>query len=123
MPGQKHYTIPPGATTYQSDVETVHRLIEDEFYQIEAFYSRKDFLTKATSGQRATSGYQLFFNVARKNSYKRDQSALEIIKEKRPERDPRVILLPPVFLDELFNQKLKEKDQRGYHVPSQPYRI
>jgi transposase len=120
VPGQKHYTIPPGAKTYQSDVETVHRLIEDEFYQIEAFYSRKDFLKKAISGQRATSGYQLFFNVARKNSYKRDRTPLEIIKEKRPALNPRVILLPPVFLDELFNQKLKQKNQRGDHVPSQP---
>jgi hypothetical protein len=113
VPGQKHHTIPPGATTYQSDVETVHRLIEDEFYQIEAFYSRQDFLNKAIS-------YQLFFNVARKNSYKRDLSPLEIIREKKPELDPTIALLPPVFLDELLNQKLKEKDQGGYHVPSQP---
>ena len=113
VPGQRHRTIPPGATTYQSDVETVHRLVEDEFYQIEDFGSREDFLKKAIS-------YQLFFNVARKNSYKGDRSPLQIIKERTPEIDPQVVLLPPVFLDELFNQKLKEKDQGGYHVPSQP---
>ena len=120
VPGQRHHTIPPGAKTYQSDVETVHRLIEDEFFQIESFYSRQDFLTKAASGQRATSGYQLFFNVARKNSYKRDLSPLEIITEKSPKINPTVVILPPVFLDELLNQKLKEKDQGGYHVPSHP---
>jgi hypothetical protein len=28
----RHITIPPGAKTWQSDVETSHRLIEDEFY-------------------------------------------------------------------------------------------
>jgi len=116
VPGQKHHTIPPGAKTYQSDVETVHRLIEDEFFQIEAFYSRQDFLTKVSS-------YQLFFNVARKNSYKRDLSPLEIIKEKKPEINPTVVLLPPVFLDELLNQYLTEKYQGGYHVPSHPKNV
>ena len=30
--GSQHERIPPAAHTYQSDVETVHRLIEDEFF-------------------------------------------------------------------------------------------
>jgi len=30
--GQIQSTIPPGAYTFQSDVETVHNLIEIEFY-------------------------------------------------------------------------------------------
>jgi hypothetical protein len=51
---QQLYTIPPGATTYQSDEETVHRLIEDEFYPIEEFYSGNDFFKK-------TIFYQIFF--------------------------------------------------------------
>jgi len=32
VPGLLHETIPPGAHTYQADVETAHRLIEDELY-------------------------------------------------------------------------------------------
>jgi hypothetical protein len=32
--------IPPAAHTYQSDVETVHRLEEDEFFDLEDFTSR-----------------------------------------------------------------------------------
>jgi len=32
--------------TYQSDVETVHRLEEDEFFDLEDFASRGDFLAK-----------------------------------------------------------------------------
>jgi len=33
----EHLRIPPAAHTYQSDVETVHRLVEDEFFDLERF--------------------------------------------------------------------------------------
>jgi len=46
--GSQHERIPPAAHTYQSDVETVHRLIEDEFFDLESFSSRTDFLAKAS---------------------------------------------------------------------------
>jgi transposase len=59
--GLTHHTIPPGAHTHQADVETAHRLIEDEFYEVEHFSSRRDFLAKATT-------YQLWFNVARRTA-------------------------------------------------------
>ena len=42
----QHVRIPPGAHTYQSDVETVHRLEEDEFFDLENFASRGEFLAK-----------------------------------------------------------------------------
>ncbi len=58
----KHYTIPPGAKTYQSDVETSHRIIEDEFYACEYFYSKEDFFLKAKN-------YQNHFNYNRFNKY------------------------------------------------------
>ncbi len=61
IPGQKHSRIPPGAHTWQADIETVHNLVEMEFYELEHFSSRTDSLTKARS-------YQLFFS--RPNSYK-----------------------------------------------------
>ncbi len=38
-------------------METAHRLIEDEFYEVERFTSRADFLAKA-------GAYNLWFNVA-----------------------------------------------------------
>ena len=47
-----------------ADVESSHRLIEDEFYSRESFSSIKDFLVKAPS-------YQLYFNFLRKNSYEK----------------------------------------------------
>jgi hypothetical protein len=40
--GSQHARIPPAAHTYQSDVETVHRLIEGEFYDLETFRSRAE---------------------------------------------------------------------------------
>ncbi len=63
----QHVRIPPAAHTYQSDVEAVHRLIQDEFYDIESFTSRGDFLAKAHT-------YQLYFNLARPNSHTQGQS-------------------------------------------------
>ncbi len=54
----QHVRIPPSAHTYQSDVETVHRLEEDEFFDLEDFSSRGDFLAKAHT-------YQLYFNLVR----------------------------------------------------------
>jgi transposase len=39
--GSQHERIPPAAHPYQSDVETVHRLIEDEFFDLETFRGRR----------------------------------------------------------------------------------
>ena len=44
----QHVRIPPAAHTYQSDVETVHRLEEDEFFDLEDFSSRGEFLPRYT---------------------------------------------------------------------------
>ena len=59
--GLMHTRCPPRAHTWQSDVETAHRLIEDEFYEVERFASRRDFLAKA-------GAYNLWFNVARRTA-------------------------------------------------------
>lgn len=102
--GATHRRIPPKAYTYQSDVETVHRLIEDEFFHIESFSSMKDFIHKVSS-------YLLFFNVARKNSYKHDKTPLQIAKQINPNIDSKIALLLPIFFDILG----------GYHVPGFPF--
>jgi hypothetical protein len=69
--------IPPAAHTYQSDVETVHRLEEDEFFDLEDFSSRGDFLAKAHT-------YQLYFNLVRPNSRKENQRPRQIIERPAP---------------------------------------
>ena len=105
--GSQHERIPPGAHTYQSDVETVHRLIEDEFFDLETFSSRADFLAKA-------SLYQLYFNLARPNSHKQNQTPWQIIHQLHPGLPLDLCLLPPLLLD------YRLSPQGGYDLPIHP---
>lgn len=108
-----HSTIPPGAHRLQSDVETAHNLIEAEFYEIETFADRDDFMQKVCS-------YQLFFNLQRPNTYKENKSPWQLAQEKRPDIPKEALMLPPVDLDALLNKKFANLTQRGYDVPSGP---
>ncbi len=103
----QHLRIPPAAHTYQSDVEAVHRLVEDEFFDLEAFTSRGDFLAKATT-------YQLYFNLVRPNSHKDNSSPWQIIERLAPGSPLQLCLLPPVFLDYYINES------GGYDLPRLP---
>ena len=107
MRDSQHVRIPPAAHTYQSDVETVHRLEEDEFFDLESFTSRGDFLAKVHT-------YQLYFNLARPNSHKEYQTPWQIIERLAPRSPLQLCLLPPVFLDYYLN------DSGGYDVPRHP---
>ena len=109
--GLLHQTIPPSAHTWQADVETAHRLIADEFYEVESFSSRSDFLAKATT-------YHLWFNTLRKNSYKQHRSPWEIVHTRDPSLPKRILTLPPVFLDQLHNQTLELPAPGGYDLYS-----
>jgi|SRR6267143_552224 len=104
----QHVRIPPAAHTYQSDVETVHRLEEDEFFDLEKFSSRGDFLAKVHT-------YQLYFNLVRPNSHKENLSPWQIIERRAPRSPLELCLLPPVFLDYYLN------DSGGYDVHRLPY--
>lgn len=112
--GLNHHTIPPGAHTYQADVETAHRLIEDEFYEVERFTSRKNFFEKAYT-------YQLWFNVARKNSYKGNRTPWEILHERNPDIKPEIAVLPPIMLDDAWRKKNDNKSKGGYDVIPYPF--
>jgi len=104
----EHVRIPPAAHTYQSDVETVHRLVEDEFFDLEPFSSRGDFLAKAHT-------YQLYFNLVRPNSHKENQSPWQIMERLAARSPLELCLLPPVYLDYYLN------DQGGYDLCRHPY--
>ncbi|MFH0877240.1 MAG: helix-turn-helix domain-containing protein [Candidatus Omnitrophota bacterium] len=95
---QHHYTIFPGAHRMQADVETIHNLMELEFYEIESFANRLDFMQKAAC-------YQLFFNLHRPNSYKEHKTPWQLIQEKSPDFDKRLLMIPPVDLDHLLRWK------------------
>ena len=103
----EHVRIPPAAHTYQSDVETVHRLIEDEFFDLESFSSRSEFLAQATT-------YQLYFNLVRPNSHKQYQTPGQIVPPLAPRSPLDLCLLRPLFLDYFLNPS------RGYDLGRHP---
>jgi hypothetical protein len=74
----------------------------------ETFTSRGEFLAKSQT-------YQLYFNLARPNSHKENQTPWQIIERLAPRSPLQLCLLPPVFLDYYLN------DSGGYDVPSYPY--
>jgi transposase len=106
VPGQWHNTIFPGAHRMQSDVETIHNLMEIEFYEIEQFKSRQDFFNKATT-------YQLFFNLHRPNSYKENKTPWQLAQEKKPDLDKSFLMVPPIDLDKLLSWKISLTHSRG----------
>ena len=97
----------------QSDVETVHNLMELEFYEIENFRNRSDFMAKATA-------YQLFFNLFRPNSYKENQTPWQLAKEKKPDLDKYLLMIPPVDLDRLFHWKTTINQEGGNDLLTVP---
>ena len=90
-----HKTIPVGAKTYQSDVESSHRLIEDEFYACRSFAGAQDFFKKAHQ-------YQKHFNFTRFNSYK-NGSPVQLLQRAAPLINPNVLNFTPVLVDSFFH--------------------
>jgi hypothetical protein len=113
--GQLHRTIPPAAHTFQADVETVHNLVEFEFYEIETnIKDREDFLAKMRT-------YQLFFNLYRPNSYKEHQTPWQLAKEKQSNLSQQIAMIPPVFIEDLLEIKVENSSRVGHDVPSTPF--
>lgn len=106
----EHGRIPPRCSYLQGDVETFHRIVEDELYEIETYGNEIEFLGKAYA-------YQLYFNYIRKNRYRDNKSPVEILKERFPDVDDGVLNLPPIRLETLLDVCYKEKPKSGYHVP------
>lgn len=90
-----HRLIPPGASTYNSDVETSHRIIEEEFYGYEIIKSYDDFFKKAWE-------YSKYFNYQRENKYK-GGSPLKIMKECNQNLDDKILDFKPLVLDEYLD--------------------
>jgi transposase len=111
--GLVHDTIPPGAHTFQADVETAHGIIEDEFYEIETFSSPQIFLAKATQ-------YVTWFNIARRNSHKGYKTPWDIIHQRDPNISPKIATLPAFSLDQIFKIKLAKTTKRGYDLVQYP---
>jgi len=78
------------------DVETFHRIVEEELYEVEGYDNQIEFLGKAYA-------YQLYFNYLRKNRYRDNKSPVEILKERFPNIDEGVLNLPPIRLSSQYN--------------------
>jgi hypothetical protein len=105
--GARHEFNPPHCPNANADVETVHSMIEGEFYDAQAFRDRADFFAKATT-------YQLWYNVARKNSSRGWCSPVELQAQKAPHLSPSIFLLPPIPLEHLLTPKV------GHDLPGHP---
>ena len=114
LPGQEHTTIFPGAHRMQADVETIHGLMETEFYEIETFTDRQDFINKANT-------YQLFFNLERPNTYKEHKTPWQLAQEKKPDLDKRLLMTAAIDLDVLLKNYLAFVDQGGKDLLTNPY--
>ncbi len=108
--GIEQRRIPPRACYLQADVETFHRIVEDELYEIESYDNEIEFLGKAYA-------YQLYFNYIRKNRYRDNKAPVEILRERFPEVNEGVLNLPPIRLESLLDTCYKKNVQNGYHVP------
>ena len=114
--GTKHRYIPPHYPNANADVESSHKLIEDEFYSLEHINSKEDFMNKAAT-------YQYYFNFMRKNSYKEWKTPVDILKEYNI--CPNIALLSPIILDTQFENTGQMFDPNLYynlyhHVHVQP---
>ena len=114
--GSKHKRIPVRAWSYNSDVETVHRTIEDEFYDLENFENIRDF-------HKRIGSYQSYYNLVRANMNKDYLSPWQIIKKEMPKMDISLARLPPLMLDWLGPDYATKEELllRGYDLPCYPY--
>jgi transposase len=112
--GSGHHYIPPKAHTWQSDVETVHRLEEDEFFDREDFRSPPEFWAKITT-------YWRYFNLARPNRYKEWQTPLQILRQRDPKLNLAVAAWRPLDLGSILGQYFRRYPAKGGHdLPTYP---
>jgi len=101
---KEHKTIPPKAHTWQADVETVHNLVEIEFYELEKFKSVDNLLNKMRT-------YLIWFNFLRKNSYKENKTPLQLLMTKGMYNN-KIVDFKPRILD-YYNSNFIDHDVGG----------
>ncbi len=110
--GLTHRFNPPATPNAHADVETVHRLIEDELFDLELFRSRADLFEKLAT-------YQRWWNFARPNYSKGRKTPAQFLQAEG--FDPRLLLLNPIDLARRFKIH-NYSTNLGSHVPVLPGR-
>jgi transposase len=105
--GAEHRFNPPACPNANADVESVHNTVEAEFFDAQVFSSKADFFAKIST-------YQLWYNVARKNSSRGYKSPADLLSLKAPHLSPRIFLLHPIPLESLL------PTWGGHDVPGRP---
>jgi len=100
----EHFPIPPGAKTYNSDVEAFHGRVEQEFYRIEHIRNKDQFFGKAKA-------YLRWFNYQRMNHYKEGIPIQLLSDLTGSQYRPEIFDLDPVLLDNYTRRST------GYNVP------
>ena len=104
----RHKRIPPASPNYNGDVETVHNLIENEFYKVETFKSNQDMILK-------TFAYLIYFNNFRKNRNRENQTPKDILKIDSKKTCQNKLNFKPIIVDEYI------KDIRNIKMPGYFY--
>ena len=107
--GAKIGRIPPASPTFNSDVETFHRLVENEFYCVEDIQDNEDLVRKMYT-------YLLDFNFLRKNSYKDNKTPYTLAKEEFSDFNTQLFSMIPIILDD--NQHLYYQNIPNRHSHS-----
>ncbi|MDF9834445.1 transposase, partial [Ereboglobus sp. PH5-5] len=97
--GAHHRFNPPARPNCNADVESVHATIENEFFDMENFAGAGQFMAAVTT-------YQHYYNFARTNRSRANKTPAQLLREKSPQIDPRVLLLSPLLLDAPMGQLL-----------------
>ncbi len=107
---RKHRFNPPHRPTHNSDLESVHGIMEPEFYELETFARPSDLVRKAWA-------YQLYFNLLRQNSNKGDQAPATLCAQRAPYVRSGIFYLPPLLLSSARDSPTPLQLLVGHHVP------
>ena len=104
--GVEYLRIPPGQCTWNSSVESSHRLIEDEFYSQVMNPKLNEFLKEAEE-------YQIDFNYRRFNTYRKG-TPLELLRQRNTNVDSDILRLKPIIMEQRLTRPTLER-WRAWH--------
>jgi transposase len=108
----KHYKIPYARPTWNSDVESYHNLIEEEFFTCEKPADETDLIARSWA-------YQIWFNSKRTNRGRNNMSPDQIFKMELGKRKA-VPVIPPFVVDRFIKHAEKVNSQGGYFLALPP---